>query len=67
MSKPTFKWNLDNGEGSIGNLEKFRLMDPLLRLDLLQDWIHDLSVEYKIAHQEFDKQLKRIRKNANRP
>jgi hypothetical protein len=67
MSKPTFKWNLDNGEGSIGNLEKFRLMDPLLRLDLLQDWIHDLSVEYKIANQEFDKQLKRIRKNANRP
>lgn len=67
MSKPTFKWNLDNGEGSIGNLEKFRLMDPLVRLDLLQDWIHDLSVEYKIANQEFDKQLKRIRKNANRP
>jgi hypothetical protein len=67
MSKPTFKWNLDNGEGSIGNLEKFRLMDPLVRLDLLQDWIHDLSVEYKIANQEFDKQLKRIRKNANHP
>jgi hypothetical protein len=67
MSKPTFKWNLDDGEGSIGNLEKFRLLDPLVRLDLLQDWIHDLSVEYKIARQDFDKQLKKIRKNANRP
>ena len=45
--KPTLKWDLDSGEGSIGNLESFRQeLNPVMRLDLLQDWIHDLQEEY---------------------
>lgn len=51
--KPTFKWDLDWGEGTIGNLEKFREADSLLRLDLLSDWIHALQEEYELAYFEF--------------
>lgn len=55
--KPTFKWRLDDGEGSIGNLEEFRKFDPLLRADLLKDWIGDLNVEYEKALEEFHTKL----------
>ena len=45
--KPTLKWDLDSGEGSIGNLDSFRQeFNTIMRLDLLQDWIHDLQEEY---------------------
>ena len=50
--KPTFKWDLDNGEGSIGNLDAFRQLDPLLRCDILTDWIYELNKEYKLAQRE---------------
>jgi hypothetical protein len=40
------------GEGSIGNLKNFRELDPLLRADLLQDWMHDLGIEYANAVNE---------------
>lgn len=50
--KPTLKWDLDNGEGSIGNTESFRQLDPLLRCDLLNDWIYELNKENKLANRE---------------
>ena len=50
--KPTLKWDLDNGEGSIGNTEFFRQLDPLLRCDILNDWIYELNKEYKLAQRE---------------
>ena len=50
--KPTLKWDLDNGEGSIGNTESFRQLDPLLRCDILTDWIYELNKEYKLAQRE---------------
>lgn len=50
--KPTFKWNLDTGEGLIGNLEGFRQLPPLLRVNLLKDWIFQLEEEYNDAHDD---------------
>lgn len=47
--KPTLKWDLENGEGSIGNLDSFREFDPIMRLDLLKDWINDLQEEYNFT------------------
>lgn len=49
MNKPTFKANFANGEGSIGNIEKFKTLDPLLRADLLKDWICELNELYDDA------------------
>lgn len=48
--KPTFKWDLSDGEGSIGNLDKFRQLDGLMRMDLLNDWMADLHNEYETAY-----------------
>jgi hypothetical protein len=59
--KPTFKWNLYNGEGSIGNIDAFRQLDPLLRCDILNDWIYDLNKEHEQASQELDAYFKEIR------
>lgn len=36
-------------EGYLGNLANFRKHDFIIRLDLLQDWIHDLELEYKLT------------------
>ena len=43
-TKPTFC--IKDSEGYIGNLVNFRKQDFIIRLDLLQDWIHDLKLEY---------------------
>jgi hypothetical protein len=52
IAKPTFRANFEMGEGSIGNLKNFRELDPLLRADLLRDWMHDLGIEYADAVNE---------------
>lgn len=59
--KPTFKWDLENGEGSIGNIDAFRQLDPLLRCDILTDWIYDLNKEHEQASRDFDAYLREIR------
>lgn len=61
MPKPTFKANFEMGEGSIGNLKNFRELDPLLRADLLQDWMHDLGIEYANAVNETFTSLKKTK------
>ena len=48
-SKITLKADFDNGEGDIGNLEKWRKNNAMLRLDLLYDWIALLEDEYEQA------------------
>ncbi len=58
--KPTFKWDYENGEGSIGNLDKFRELDSLMRLDLLSDWISELEQEHERASEDFIKHLESI-------
>lgn len=46
-TKPTFC--IKDSEGYIGNLVNFRKQDFIIRLDLLQDWIHDLKLEYDLT------------------
>jgi hypothetical protein len=60
IAKPTFRANFEMGEGSIGNLKNFRKLDPLLRADLLQDWMHDLGIEYADAVNEAFPPMKKI-------
>jgi hypothetical protein len=62
--KPTFKWDLENGEGSIGNIDAFRQLDPMLRCDILNDWIYDLNKEHEQASQDLDAYLREIRAEA---
>jgi hypothetical protein len=38
-----------DSEGFIGNLGNFRDQHFIIRLDLLQDWIHDLNMEYALT------------------
>lgn len=52
FAKPTLKANFFTGEGCIGNIEKFRELDSLIRLDLLRDWIYELTNEYESASKE---------------
>ena len=59
--KPTFKWDLECGEGSIGNIEAFRQLDPLLRCDILTDWIADLNIEQERASEDFMAYLAKIK------
>lgn len=65
-SKPTLKWDLYNGEGDVGNLESFRNMDPLIRCDVLGDWVGILQAEYERAQRDFIVYCEEIR-NAHQP
>jgi hypothetical protein len=48
--KITLKANFNAGEGDIGNVLEFRYSnDPLMRADLLKDWIFLLEEEYEEA------------------
>jgi len=60
--KPTLKWDFENGEGSIGNLDKFRELDSLMRLDLLSDWISELEQEHERASEDFINYLESLQK-----
>lgn len=64
QGKLTLKWDLDNGEGSVGNIEAFRQLDPLLRCDILTDWLHALNTEHVQACEDFMAYLKKIREAA---
>jgi len=49
MRKPRLKANVPDGEGSVSFPPEWRDNDPLLRLDLLQDWIGELTQSYNEA------------------
>jgi hypothetical protein len=52
--KPKLKWDIDNGEGFIENLESFRQdLDPFLRLNLLENWSDLLDEERDRALKEW--------------
>jgi hypothetical protein len=51
-AKLTLKANFQTGEGDIGNIEKWSENEPLLKVDILQDWIALLQIEYDVAYQE---------------
>jgi hypothetical protein len=55
--KITLKANFANGEGEIGNIEKWREIYPaLLRADILQDWVGLLEQEYWVARDDMKKE-----------
>ena len=46
-TKITLKADFDNGEGELGNLDKWRDAHyPLLRADILKDWMYLIEQEY---------------------
>ena len=65
-NKPTFKWSFDCGEGSIGNLKAFRELDPLMRCDLLTDWIYELEAEHELAGRDLMAQWEELQAKANK-
>ena len=58
-----FKMDLDNGEGEFIQTPEFYWEDPLLKLDILKDWIDMLTIVYNKTIPKFEKQLERRVKN----
>ena len=58
--KPTLC--VKNSEGVIGNLDRFRNEDFIIRLDFLQDWIFELQNEYNLTLRIMEEEDKKIRK-----
>jgi uncharacterized Rmd1/YagE family protein len=58
-----FKMDLDNGEGEFIQTPEFYWEDPLLKLDILKDWIDMLTIVYNKTIPKFEKQLERSVKN----
>jgi hypothetical protein len=58
--KPTFC--IKDSEGVIGNLDRFRDQDFIIRLDFLQDWIFELQDEYNLTLRIMDEEDKKIQK-----
>lgn len=56
--KLTLRASFVNGEGSIGNVEEWRATGyPLLRADILQDWVRLLEEEYWVAREDMTKEF----------
>ena len=56
------KMNLDNGEGEFIATKEFKELNNLLKLDILQSWIYDLTEEYNKAFDGWEKEMEEIRK-----
>jgi hypothetical protein len=48
--KPTFCWDLDDINGHIGNLDKFRKLHPVFRVSVLRHWIADLEYASRVSY-----------------
>tara|TARA_R110000824_G_scaffold372989_1_gene563219 strand:+ start:621 stop:806 length:186 start_codon:yes stop_codon:yes gene_type:complete len=53
-----FKMNLDTGEADFKQTKEFKHLDPLLKADILKDWIDQLIPAYNESLKELEKQLK---------
>ena len=52
--KMTLRADYEAGEGSLGNVEKWRdEVHSFMRIDLLNDWIYDLKQEYDVAMEDY--------------
>ena len=58
-----FKMDLDNGEGEFKLTNEFKSESPLLKLDIMKDWLVMLKKEYNITIDEFHNELKEIEVN----
>jgi hypothetical protein len=47
--KPILNANYDTGEGSVSVTKSWSDLPPLLRADLLKDWMFDLNLMYENA------------------
>ena len=47
------KANLNSGEGDAKIIAEFDDLTPLMKMDLLKDWIYDLDIAYEEARSEF--------------
>lgn len=57
LPKLTLKADFENGDGDIGNIEKWReAHSPLLRADILQHWVGLLDQEYWVARNDMKKE-----------
>ncbi len=52
----TLRADLDSGEGNVPLTSKFDELSPLMKADLLKDWIGQLGVLYTDALADFDKE-----------
>lgn len=48
----------DSGEGEIRRPPEWEVESPLMKLDLLKDWIYLLEMEYKCEMQNWREELK---------
>ena len=48
----TFRADLDSGEGEIKSWPKFEKLSPLMKQDLLGDWLGQLNLMYESALNE---------------
>lgn len=46
------KANLDTGEGDVVFTEFFERLSPLMKADLLKDWLYDITEAYEEARSE---------------
>ena len=53
-----FKMNLDEGEAEFILTREFKQLDPLLKADILKDWIYDLKEVYNETLIELQKKYK---------
>jgi hypothetical protein len=58
-----FKMDLENGEAEFIQTPEFYWKDSLLKLDILKDWINDLTKVYNKEINRFEKELERDAKN----
>ena len=58
-----FKMDLDNGEGEFKLTNEFKSEPPLLKLDIMKDWLVMLKKEYNITIDEFQNELSKIEVN----
>ena len=57
-TKPILKADFESGEGWVENVSIFmERHDPLMRMDLLSDWIDGLQSMYNNSYQEWHGQL----------
>jgi len=58
----TLRANLDSGEGNVPLTSKFDELSPLMKADLLKDWIGQLGVLYTDVLTDFDAEMDRVKK-----
>lgn len=62
MKRPSLRADYDGGEGAAVVPDEWLADDPLMRADILQDWISNLQAAYEIALDDFTAELEALPK-----